>query len=170
MGLLDSLLGAAVQGMGQGGGAGAAGGAGGMLGNVLGSMLGGGGQAAGAGGGAGGNAALLNIVLGMLGNDSQGGGLGGLMAKFQQAGMGDVMKSWVSTGANAPISGDQLSQVLGGDTLAQIASQLGVSQGDAAGQLSEILPEVVDRLTPSGEAPAGGLGDMGDLLGMLLKR
>ena len=106
----------------------------------------------------------------MLGNDAAGGGLGGLVAQFNKSGMGDVIGSWISSGQNLPVSGDQLSQVLGSDTIANIARQLGVSHGDAAGQLSQILPQIVDQLTPQGQAPAGGLGNMGDLLGMLMKR
>jgi uncharacterized protein YidB (DUF937 family) len=153
MGLLDTVIGAAGAMMGgqqqqpqqQGGLAG-------MLGGL---------------GGAGGLAALLPIVAGMLGNDSQHGGLGGLMEKFNQAGMGDVAKSWVGTGENAPISGDQLGQVLGGDMIGDIASKLGVSHGDAAGGLAQMLPGLIDKLTPHGQAPAGGLGNSGDLMGML---
>lgn len=113
---------------------------------------------------------LLSAVVGMLGNDSPLGGLAGLAAKFQQGGLGDVLQSWVSTGQNQPVSGDQLSQVLGGDTIAALARQLGLSPGDAAGQLSSLLPQVVDQLTPQGRMPEGGLGSAGDLLGSLLRR
>ena len=140
----------------------------GLLDSVIGA-LGGGGQAAG-----GGQSALLNIVMGMLANRSGGqqggagmggGGLGDLMAKFQQGGMGDVMSSWIGSGQNMPISGDQLSNVLGPDMLDKIASQLGISHGEAAGQLSQVLPQVVDKLTPNGQVPEGGLGDIGAILG-----
>jgi uncharacterized protein YidB (DUF937 family) len=99
-------------------------------------------------GAAGGLGALLPVVVGMLGNNGQqGGGLGDLIGKFQQAGMGDM--------------------VLGGDTLGQIASQLGVDPNAAAGQLSDLLPGIIDKLTPNGEAPSGGLGNAADLMGML---
>ncbi len=141
----------------------------GLLDSVIGA-LGGGGQA-----GGGGQSALLNIVMGMLANRSggqqggvgtgTGGGLGDLMAKFQQGGMGDVMSSWIGSGQNMPISGDQLSNVLGPDMLGKIASQLGISHGEAAGQLSQVLPQVVDKLTPNGQVPEGGLGDIGAILG-----
>ena len=139
----------------------------GLLDAVIGA-LGQRGGSAGAGGGMQGQ--LINVVVGMLGNDSGGGGLGGLVAQFNKSGMGDVIGSWISSGQNLPVSGDQLSEVLGNDTIANIAKQLGVSQGDAAGQLSQILPQIVDQLTPQGQAPVGGLGNMGDLLGMLMKR
>jgi uncharacterized protein YidB (DUF937 family) len=155
MGLLDSVIGA-VAGNALGGGS-QAGGMGGMLGSLLG------------GGGGGGQSALLNIVLGMVanqagGNHGAGGGLGDLMGKFQQGGLGDVAASWVGSGQNMPVSADQLSNVFGSDMLGQIASQLGVSHGEAAGQLSQMLPEVINHLTPHGQAPAGGLGDIGSIL------
>jgi uncharacterized protein YidB (DUF937 family) len=118
----------------------------------------------------GGNAALINVVVGMLANNGQGGGgggLGDLIGKFQQAGLGDVVGSWIGTGQNLPVSADQLHNVLGSDTIANIAQQLGISHGDAAGQLAQALPHVMDKLTPNGEAPAGGLGDIGSLLKQL---
>jgi uncharacterized protein YidB (DUF937 family) len=118
----------------------------------------------------GGQPDLLNAVIGMLGNDSAMGGLAGLAAKFQQGGMGDVLQSWVSTGQNMPISGDQLNSVLGGDTIGALARQLGLNPGDAAGALSQLLPQVVDQLTPQGQMPQGGLGSAADLLSAFLKR
>lgn len=142
----------------------------GLLGNVIGSALGGGGQAGGAN-------PMLNIVLGMLANNggaqgAQGGGgglggLGGLMSQFQNAGLGHVMDSWVGSGDNHAISPDQLTQVLGQGQIGQIAQQLGISHGDAAGQLSQILPQIINHVTPNGQAPAGGLGNAGDIMGML---
>ena len=119
---------------------------------------------------------LLSTVIAMLANgqQSQGagvGGLGDLIGRFTRGGLGDVIGSWIGAGRNAPISGHQLSNVLGADTIGQIAAQLGLSPGDTAGQLSQMLPEVVDRLTPTGEAPSAGLGDdMGALLAQLLPK
>lgn len=138
----------------------------GLLDTVIGSLA----QGALGGAGAGANQAeLLRVVAGLLGNEGPAGGLGGLISKFQQGGLGDVIGSWVGTGQNLPISPDQLRQVLGGDAIGQIAQQLGVSHGDAAGQLAQLLPQAIDHLTPHGQVPAGGLGDMGSLLGALLK-
>jgi uncharacterized protein YidB (DUF937 family) len=153
MGLLDSVLGAAMGGQ-QGGG----------LGNILGAVLGGGQQ-----GGGGLNSQLINAAIGMLGNDGAQGGLGGLAAKFQQAGLGDAMNSWIGSGDNHAVDGDQITSALGSNAISDIASKLGMSQGDAAGQLSQILPGLINHLTPSGQAPEGGLGNGGDLMGMLGK-
>ncbi len=157
MGLLDSVLGAAMGGGQQGGG----------LGNILGSLLGGGQQQDGSGGGL--NSQLINAAIGMLGNDGGQGGLGGLAAKFQQAGLGDAVNSWIGSGENQAVDAGQVTNALGQDTINDIASKLGMSQGDAAGQLSQILPGLINHLTPNGQAPEGGLGNAGDLMGMLGK-
>ena len=152
----------------------------GLFDSVLSAVTGGQQAQAGSGGGFGGlgnigslltmatsNPQLLQAVTSMLSNDGEHGGLGGLIQKFQQAGLGNVLGSWVGSGQNQPISGDQLSNVLGPDAITGLAEKLGVSPDAAAGQLSNILPELIDRLTPSGVAPESGLGNSGDLLGML---
>lgn len=112
---------------------------------------------------------LLGAVIGMLGQGGgQAGGLGGLaglVAKLQQSGLGDVAASWVGTGQNQAISPDQLGGVLGNDAISGMAGQLGMDQGDLLGQLSQLLPQVVDKLTPQGQIPEG---DIGGLLGGLL--
>ncbi len=130
----------------------------GLLGSVLGSVLGG--QQTGAGG-------LASVVGGMLGNDGDHGGIGGLVSKFEQAGFGNVVSSWIGSGQNLPISANQLQSVLGSDAVAGIAAKLGINPADALGQLSSMLPGLVDKLTPGGIAPTGGIGNMGDLTGML---
>jgi uncharacterized protein YidB (DUF937 family) len=132
-----------------------------MLGNILGSVLGSMGQQ---GGGMG---ALASAAGSLLANDGQHGGLSGLIDKFQQAGLGDVVGSWVGSGQNMPISADQLQNVLGSDAVAGIAAKLGMNPSDAVGQLSNLLPVLVDKLTPDGQAPTAGFGNMGDLAGML---
>jgi uncharacterized protein YidB (DUF937 family) len=152
MGLLDSVLGAVLN-KGQQGAEGADGAAVGGLGGLMGML--------------GSNPQLLQIVTGMLSNDGGQGGLGGLVAKFQQAGLGDVMQSWIGGGPNQPVSGEEVTNALGSDTVSDIAATLGVNSGEAAGQLSQLLPELINRLTPAGEAPQQGLGNGGDLMGML---
>jgi uncharacterized protein YidB (DUF937 family) len=140
----------------------------GLLDAVLGSVLGGRQpQAQGGGGGAG---ALMQIVAAMLANQGGGagaglGGLAGLAEQFQRGGLGDVMNSWIGTGQNLPVSPDQLGGVLGGDLLSQITQHTGMSQGDVLGQLSQMLPQMVDKMTPEGHIPDGGLGDIGAILG-----
>jgi uncharacterized protein YidB (DUF937 family) len=149
MGLLDSVLGAINKGQTPAGGTAAAGGLGALI--ALAAS----------------NPQLVQAITGLLGNDGQQGGLAGLVDKFQQAGLGDVVGSWIGNGQNQSVSGDQLTSVLGEGTMAGLAEKLGMSPGEAAGQLSNVLPGLIDKLTPGGEAPAGGLGNAGDLMGML---
>jgi uncharacterized protein YidB (DUF937 family) len=157
MGLLDSVLGQVLNnnngqpGQQQGGGLGGLGGAG--LGGLIGVLAS--------------NPQLIQVITSILSNGSAQGGLGGLVQKFEQAGMGNVIGSWIGGGQNQPVSGEQLGQVLGNDTLSDIAAQLGVPPGEAASQLSQVLPGLVDHLTPQGAAPEEGLGNHGDLFGML---
>lgn len=106
-----------------------------------------------AGGQAGGG--LLSVLMHLV--NSQPGGLQGLLAKLTEGGMGQHVQSWVSTGQNMPISPDQLSQALGGGQLAQLAQQFGLSQDHLAGGLSQLLPDVVDKLTPNGELHEDGI-------------
>ena len=104
---------------------------------------------------------------GLLANNSELGGLNGLTEKFNQAGLGNVISSWIGKGQNMPISADQIASVLGSGTLGNIASQLGMDTAQASQQLSNILPGLIDHLTPSGTAPEGSLGHTTDLMGML---
>ena len=143
----------------------------GLLDGILGSVLG--------GNSGGGSNPLLQIAMQMLANKGGGGtgggamdamgGLGGIISAFQKGGLGHLTDSWVGTGDNLPVSGDQLSQVLGSDKISQIASQLGMSQSDAAGGLAKILPDLVNHVTPNGQVPASH-SMVEDALSMFLKR
>ncbi len=119
----------------------------GLLGSMMGGMMGGSQSAQGAGGAS----PMIQMALQML---QQNGGIEGLLAKFQQAGMGQQAQSWVGTGQNMPISADALSQIFGQGQMGQIAQQLGMSHEDAAGGLAQALPHVIDQMTPGGEIPA----------------
>lgn len=110
---------------------------------------------------------LTSVLGGLLANQGELGGLGGLTEKFNQAGMSDLISSWIGKGENLPISAEQISSVLGSDVVSSLASQLGIDPAQASSQLSQILPGLLDKLTPDGVAPEGGLGNAGDLIGML---
>src|SRR5690349_2139656 len=104
----------------------------GALGGALGQ-----GQAGGQGGGAGGM--LLQQVVGML---SQPGALSNLTNSFQNAGLGNVLQSWVGTGQNLPISGEQVKQVLGAGNVADLGARAGLNESDASNALAGVLPQV----------------------------
>jgi uncharacterized protein YidB (DUF937 family) len=109
------------------------------------------GAAPGAGGGLG---DLLGQVLGgAAGGRGSAGGLGSILAQLQQAGFGEQADSWVSAGANKPIPPDAMSQIFGRDGLQQISRHAGLSEEETSRGLSQLLPEVVDRVTPAGQVP-----------------
>ena len=149
MGLLDSLIGAAN-------------------GAASGSPPGQGSPAASASGMPGGldPQMLIGLVGSLLASS---GGLQGLLAKLQSGGLGEAAQSWIGTGANQPVSGDQLGSALGPDLMGMIASQLGGSHEQASGTLADLLPGLIDQLSPKGQLPTdnelGGLGGLGALLG-----
>ena len=71
-------------------------------------------------------------------------------SEFAQSGFDQQAQSWVSNGQNLPISAEQITQVLGSGKLQDIAKQLGIDHADAAGGLADLLPQVVNHLTPNG--------------------
>jgi len=168
MGLLDSVLGQVLGGAQQqqpGGAAGGLEGLGALAGmGGLDALLGG---SSGAGAPAGGGGGLADVLGGLLANDGQMGGLGGLVSKFEQAGLGDQVGSWVGTGANQPVSPDQVQGALGGDAIAGMASKLGINAQTLLPLLASVLPLLINQLTPHGKVPEQGVGNQQDLMASL---
>lgn len=133
MGLLDGMLQQALGGRGGGGG----------LGSIV-AM-------------AARNPQLLAALAGLLSTRDAtiggAGGLGGLVSAFQGKGLGDMVASWIATGPNPAITAEQVTSVLGGDTLAQFARKAGMPVAQAGPALAELLPTAVDYLTPEGKLP-----------------
>jgi uncharacterized protein YidB (DUF937 family) len=94
---------------------------------------------------------LATGLLQMINN--QPGGLPGLLQSFHDKGLGGLAASWVGTGQNLPISADQLQHVLGSDQVKQLAAKAGISPDTAGAALTQLLPGLVDRLTPNGQMP-----------------
>jgi uncharacterized protein YidB (DUF937 family) len=149
---LGSILNSVSSSLGGPGGASAAGGGlGGLAGLARGAL--GGGSAPAGGGGAGsalGTGAILAAVMALV--QSQG-GLSGLLTKLRASGLGAHADSWVGTGANQPVSADELHKALGGGAIGSVASQLGIDTQQAGGLLSKVLPELVNQMSPSGALP-----------------
>jgi uncharacterized protein YidB (DUF937 family) len=98
-------------------------------------------------------AAIIPAVLSeVLGNGSQG-GLSAIVAKLQQAGFGDQVKSWIGNGQNLPITAEQLQQVLGSDAVKQLAAKFNIPVDQLAKVLAQQLPIVVDHASPDGRLP-----------------
>ena len=106
---------------------------------VLGNVLGGSSNPLAAG--------LLQMI------QNQPGGLQGLVQSFHDKGMGGLVSSWISSGPNPPISAHQVHQVLGGDQVKALAAKAGISPDTAGAAIAQILPGLVDKLTPNGSVP-----------------
>lgn len=85
--------------------------------------------------------------------DNPAGGLGGLVDSFKKAGLGEKADSWVSTGENKPVSAPEVEKGVGGDMIDALAEQTGLSREELLKRLAEVLPGMVDKLTPSGRLP-----------------
>ncbi|MBK5143640.1 DUF937 domain-containing protein [Budviciaceae bacterium BWR-B9] len=114
---------------------------------------------------------LLDQLGGMLGGNSsnnsgsvdymailqwveQQGGISGLLDKFRQGGLSEVVQSWIGTGANLPISGQQVQDIISKVALQQLSSKLGMGSQETSGIIAQFLPDIVDKLSPKGEVPA----------------
>jgi len=98
------------------------------------------------------SASSPQLSAGGLGGMLQG-GLGSLLERLTSAGQGDVANSWLGTGPNKPIQPNQLGSALGQTTVSDLARHAGMSEQELLAQLSRVLPNVVDKLTPGGRVP-----------------
>ncbi|HEY4368329.1 MAG TPA: YidB family protein [Steroidobacteraceae bacterium] len=136
----------------------------GLLDSIVGSM---------SGNSQGGQGALVQEVVAMLASNSKGGGLTALIQSFESSGLGNIVSSWVGTGQNLPISAQQVQQGLGSDRIGQLAQSLGLQNHEVSGHLAELLPQLINQLTPNGQIPAGGVehtdiaGALSGILGQL---
>ena len=111
---------------------------------------------------------IVSTIMNLIGGQS--GWLNGLISQFTSKGLGDIISSWVGTGKNLPISAQQIQDVLGSDTVKNLASKLNIDTGSLTSQLSNLLPQVVDKITPDGKVPEGdilnkGMSMLGGLFG-----
>jgi uncharacterized protein YidB (DUF937 family) len=134
----------------------------GMLDGLLGGLIGGG-----TGSAQQGQSPLVMMALQLI---QQNGGLPGIISKLQNGGLAQQVGSWVGTGQNMPVSGSQLQEVLGTGSIGQIAQQLGMSHGDASSNLAQMLPQLIDHLTPTGQVADNHSDMLAQALSMLTKR
>jgi len=139
---LDDLLGGLL------GGGTDEGGGGGGLSDILGGLTGGPTSSTAAGGNIG--AMLVPLLAGLIAS----GGLSKLLGLVKANGLSSQADSWTGTGANEPIDADQVRAALGEEELSSIAGKLGVGNDEAAAAVAQVLPQVVDHVTPGGEVPA----------------
>ena len=121
-----------------------------ILGNVLGSL--GGSRTGRMGNGQMGNLAgmLLPAVAGLVAS----GGLQKIIGQFESHGFAAAAGSWVGKGENQSVTPDQVTQALGPDAVAQVGAQTGLNHDESASAISQVLPAVIDHVTPDGTVPA----------------
>jgi len=113
---------------------------------------------------------ILNRLSGLLGGGNKGGiaevlqalidqfgGIEPLMAKLKNSELSSQLASWIGTGENSPAGARKIEEALGSDAIAGVAAKLGIDQKEAAARISMALPKVIDRLTPAGKLPEGGI-------------
>ncbi|MDU4464651.1 YidB family protein [Haemophilus parahaemolyticus] len=107
---------------------------------------------------------LIQVLL-----QSQG-GIEGIIKRFQESGLEEILKSWISTDEkNQPISANQVVEVVGQENMSQAAEKVGVSELDASNVLAEYLPKMVDMLTPNGQLPDLNNLNVNDLIAQAAK-
>ena len=116
----------------------------GLLDSLLGSVFGGGDK----------TQMLASLANSLITNHGSGNGLAGLVQQFEQNGLGQVVQSWVGTGENHAIGADQIQQVLGSGFVQQFAQQHGIDTSAAASTIAQLLPQLVNHVTPDGQIPA----------------
>jgi uncharacterized protein YidB (DUF937 family) len=92
-------------------------------------------------------AEMVTVVNGLI---EKHGGVQGIIAQLEQQGLGGTVRSWVGTGANQPITADQIHQAFGSDMVNQLAAKVGITPQELAAKLSAVLPQAIDKLTPGG--------------------
>ncbi len=106
---------------------------------------------------------ITSAVIQMIAQQGQGQGatgLNNLISMFEKNGMGEIVKTWVGTGANSAINPQQIMQALGQDNIQNIASQVGISKDQASGQLANILPDIINQMTPNGQVENNVVGEI----------
>ena len=142
---LDDLLGGLLGGSGSG--------ASGLQ-DVLGGLLGGADRAGGTKAGGMDLAALVAVLGPLVAKLVKGGGLSRMMQGAQASGLSAQADSWVGTGANEPVSGQEVRGVVGDDAVRELAREAGISEDEAANVLARVVPQVVDGLSPNGRPPS----------------
>ncbi|MDO4450503.1 MAG: YidB family protein [Moraxella sp.] len=93
--------------------------------------------------------ALLPIILGYIQSN---GGLSGMLAKFQGNGLNNKAQSWVNIDTdNDGIDAKDILGLFGQDTINHACQQTGASQNDVCQGIAELLPQIVNDLTPNGD-------------------
>lgn len=140
-----------------------------LLKSLTNAVLSGAGQKAGLAGLVMQNPKLMQGLMGLMSKDSAIGGLPGLVSQFQNAGLGSAVESWLGHGANKPVSAPEIEKALGSDIVNQLAGQANMAPSDTSDTLAKLLPAMIDKLSPKGDAQAMDMSNIQSMLGGFLK-
>ena len=154
---LGGILGSVLDGLGGGQQQSQQGGLGGILGSVLGGLGGGQQNQAPQANGFNASSLLIAVVPLILGWIQSNGGLQGALAKLQGAGLGNQVQSWVNPSqGNSNVDLQQIQSLFNGQEIEQVAQQAQVPTTEVYGAISTVLPQIIDSLTPQGDATDHG--------------
>jgi len=108
------------------------------------------------------SAGIVSALSSLLGDGKGGLDLGAILGKMQGGDLAGMASSWMGSGSNDSIGGDQLRELFGNDKISQFAAQLGLDEGSALSGLSDMLPNMMDQGSPDGSLldSLGGLGGL----------
>ncbi|MDN3453955.1 MULTISPECIES: YidB family protein [unclassified Psychrobacter] len=120
----------------------------GGLGDILGSVLGGGQKQ----GGFGGKSMLIAVLMPMvLSWIKRNGGLSGALSKITAMGHESKARSWMSSQeTNDNLDPNDINRLFDEDEIKQVAAHTGANDAEVRQGLAELLPEVMNQLTPNG--------------------
>jgi uncharacterized protein YidB (DUF937 family) len=95
-------------------------------------------------------AEMATVVNGVI---EKHGGVQGIISHLESQGLGNSVRSWVGTGPNQPVSGQQIHAALGPELMTQLSTKLGITPEELSSRLAQVLPGAIDRLTPGGTVP-----------------
>ena len=98
-----------------------------------------------------------DLLTGIMSMVDRAGGLPAILQQLQQSGLADHVASWIGTGENKAVSGDQISDALGADQVQHVAQMAGIAPEHASTGLAQLLPQIIDKLTPHGDVPQDDL-------------
>lgn len=108
--------------------------------------------------------AMVQVAMDLF---NQHGGLEGVIKKFKASGLTEQVESWISQGENLSVSAEQILQVLGSQTIANIAARLSMDADDISSKIAEYLPQLIDKMTPNGKVDANANSVMSAILSMM---
>lgn len=97
------------------------------------------------------------VVSGIQKIIEENGGVSGIVQKFKDKGFAEAASSWVGTGENVNISAAEVLKVLGSDSVQELAKNVGLDSEATAGLIGNLLPMVIDKLSPDGKEPGGDI-------------